>query len=80
MYNINNMTDCTWVLPWAVRGTQADTGGPGNWADDQWAVDRWLDKTVNNSEIAEVLDKGEFVSDAVDFNGAGRGDGAEQSY
>ena len=74
------MTDCTWVLPWAVRGPQAGTGGRGNWADDQWAVDRWLDKTVNNSEIAEVLDKGEFVSDAVDFNDAGRGDGAKHSY
>jgi hypothetical protein len=71
------------VLPRAVVGPQPGIGGRGNWADDQWAVDMWLNVTVNIPEITDVLAKGEYVSAMVDLvripeayarNGTGAGE------
>lgn len=55
------------MLPAAVIGPQPGIGGRGNWADDQWAVDMWLNTTVNIPEITDILGKGEFVSAMVDL-------------
>lgn len=55
------------MLPAAVVGPQPGIGGRGNWADDQWAVDMWLNVTVNIPEITDILGKGEFVSAMVDL-------------
>lgn len=55
------------MLPPAVVGPQPGIGGRGNWADDQWAVNMWLNTTVNIPEITDILGKGEFVSAMVDL-------------
>lgn len=55
------------MLPAAVVGPQPGIGGRGNWADDQWAVDMWLNTTINIPEITDILGKGEFVSAMVDL-------------
>lgn len=55
------------MLPAAVVGPQPGIGGRGNWADDQWAVDMWLNVTVNIPEITDILGKGEFVSAMVEL-------------
>jgi len=57
VYNINNLTDCTGVLPAARRRWQG--------AHDQWAVDLWVNTTVNVPEVAETLRKGELISNMV---------------
>ncbi|KAK5658919.1 hypothetical protein OQA88_1734 [Cercophora sp. LCS_1] len=52
VYNINNLTDCTWVLPQARRG-----GGP----EDQWVVNAWVNTTGEVPGVVEALQKGERV-------------------
>ena len=57
VYNINNLTDCTRVLPAARRGWKG--------ADDQWAVDLWTNTTVHIPEIANELLEGKPISSSV---------------
>lgn len=57
VYNINNLTDCTRVLPAARRGWRG--------ADDQWAVDLWTNTTINIPEIANELQEGKPISSLV---------------
>lgn len=53
VYNINNLTECTKVLP-------PSTG----WftASDQKDVDRWVQTTKNYKEIAQALLDGELIT------------------
>lgn len=54
VYNINNLTDCTWVLPQARR----QFGG----VQDQWAVDMWTNTTENIPEVAKALEEGKPIT------------------
>lgn len=63
VYNINNLTDCTWVLPRAIRRGHGE-GGYG-YPEDQWAVNMWANTTVHVPEVAVALQEGNSISDLV---------------
>jgi manganese peroxidase len=61
VYNINNLTDCTWVLPPAIRPRFGEDGYP----TDQWAVNAWANTSVNIPEIAEEVMAGNPITNLI---------------
>ncbi|KAK0730980.1 peroxidase [Lasiosphaeris hirsuta] len=58
VYNINNLTDCTWVLPQARDEW---------WGEDQWAVNMWVNTTENIPQVAETLQAGGLITGLVEL-------------
>jgi hypothetical protein len=53
VYNINNMTDCTRVLPYAR---------PNFKAIDQDLLDKWLNSTEVNKKVADAVLNGDILT------------------
>ncbi|KAK4454539.1 ligninase h2 precursor [Podospora aff. communis PSN243] len=61
VYNINNLTDCSWVLPPAIRPRYDNDGYP----TDQWAINAWANTTINIPEIAEEVMAGNPITNLI---------------